>query len=118
MEIKTRFAPSPTGLMHIGGVRTALYAYLIAKKSQGTFSLRIEDTDQARLVEGSVEDILDTLKWLGLQYDGEIIYQSKRLDIYKEHVKKLLEEDFAYEKDGAIYFKIRRLSDLSFGTCS
>jgi len=87
MEIKTRFAPSPTGSMHIGSVRTALYAYLIAKKAKGIFSLRIEDTDQARLVEGSVEDIIATLKWLGLEFDGEIIYQSKRQDIYKEHAK-------------------------------
>ncbi len=108
MEVKTRFAPSPTGLMHIGSIRTALYAYLVAKKASGTFSLRIEDTDQTRLVEGSAEDIVSTLKWLGLQFNGEIIYQSKRLDIYKEHAKKLLEEDFAYEKDGAVWFKTKK----------
>jgi len=108
MEIKTRFAPSPTGSMHIGSVRTALYAYLIAKKAKGIFSLRIEDTDQARLVEGSVEDIIATLKWLGLEFDGEIIYQSKRQDIYKEHAKKLIEKGAAYEKEGAIYFKTKK----------
>ncbi|MBI2334374.1 glutamate--tRNA ligase [Candidatus Daviesbacteria bacterium] len=108
MSVKTRFAPSPTGLMHIGGVRTALYAYLVAKKAQGTFSLRIEDTDQARLVEGTEEDIIDTLKWLGLQFDGEIIYQSKRMDIYKEHAQKLIGAEKAYEKDGAIYFKTKK----------
>ncbi|MBI3109779.1 glutamate--tRNA ligase [Candidatus Daviesbacteria bacterium] len=108
MSVKTRFAPSPTGLMHIGGVRTALYAYLVAKKAKGTFSLRIEDTDQTRLVEGAAEDIIGALKWLGLQFDGEIIYQSKRRDLYKEHTGKLLEKDFAYEKDGAIYFKTKK----------
>ena len=108
MEIKTRFAPSPTGSMHIGSVRTALYAYLIAKKAKGIFSLRIEDTDQARLVEGSVEDIIATLKWLGLEFDGEIIYQSKRQDIYKEHAKKLIEKGAAYENMGAIYFKTKK----------
>lgn len=108
MKVKTRFAPSPTGSMHIGSVRTALYAYLLARKNQGTFSLRVEDTDQARLVEGSVEDIIKTLNWLGLKFDGEIIYQSKRLDLYKEHVKKLIDKKFAYEKDGAIYFKTKK----------
>ncbi len=108
MEIKTRFAPSPTGAMHIGSVRTALYCYLLAKKQGGSFFLRIEDTDQARLIEGSVEDILETLNWLGLKFDGEIIYQSKRLDLYKEHVKKLLDQNLAYEQDGAIYFKTKK----------
>ena len=105
MGIKTRFAPSPTGALHIGSVRTALYAYLVAKKAKGTFSLRIEDTDQARLVEGAVEDIVDTLKWLGLEFDGEIIYQSKRLDVYKEYAQKLISEKKAYENMGAVYFK-------------
>ncbi len=106
MEIKTRFAPSPTGLMHIGGVRTALYAYLIAKKAKGAFSLRIEDTDRERFVEGATEDIINILKWLGLQFDGEIIYQSKRLDVYKEYAQKLVSEKKAYEKDGALWFKV------------
>src|SRR3989344_69353 len=105
MGIKTRFAPSPTGALHIGSVRTALYAYLVAKKAKGTFSLRIEDTDQARLVEGAVEDIVDTLKWLGLEFDGEIIYQSKRLDVCKEYAQKLISEKKAYENMGAVYFK-------------
>lgn len=106
--VKTRFAPSPTGQMHIGGVRTALYAYLVAKKNNGSFSLRIEDTDRSRLVDGATEDIIETLKWLGLQFDGEPIFQSKRLDIYKEHVKKLVDRGFAYEQDGAVYFKAKK----------
>lgn len=104
--IKTRFAPSPTGALHIGGVRTALYAYLVAKKAGGTFSLRIEDTDRERFVEGAVEDIIKTLKWLGLAFDGEPIYQSKRLDLYKEHAQKLIHLDQAYELDGAVWFKV------------
>lgn len=105
MAVKTRFAPSPTGALHIGGVRTALYEFLVAKKSSGTFSLRIEDTDRARLVEGSIEDIKATLEWLGLNFDGEPIFQSERKEIYQEHAKKLVEKGAAYEQDGAIYFK-------------
>ncbi len=108
VKIKTRFAPSPTGALHIGGVRTALYEYLVAKKGNGTFSLRIEDTDRARVVEGSTEDIIETLKWLGLEIDGEPIFQSKRADIYKEHANKLVTGGFAYEQDGAIYFRIKK----------
>ena len=105
-EVRTRFAPSPTGALHIGGVRTALYAYLVAKKNKGTFSLRIEDTDRTRLVEGATEDIIEALKWLGLNLDGEVIYQSSRKDIYKEHGEKLVKEDKAYKQDGAIWFRV------------
>lgn len=111
--IKTRFAPSPTGSMHIGGVRTALYAYLVAKKNNGIFFLRIEDTDQARLVEGSAEDIIKTLNWLGLKFDGEPVFQSKRIDIYKEHSKKLIDAGKAYEKDGAVWFKVKMTGKTS-----
>ncbi|MDD5415625.1 MAG: glutamate--tRNA ligase [Candidatus Daviesbacteria bacterium] len=107
MKIKTRFAPSPTGVLHIGGVRTALYAYLVAKKAGGVFSLRIEDTDRARFVEGATEDIIKTLKWLGLTFDGEPIYQSRRVDLYKEQVEKLVDCGKAYEKDGAVWFKVQ-----------
>lgn len=105
--VKTRFAPSPTGSMHIGGVRTALYAYLVAKKNNGIFFLRIEDTDRTRFVEGSTEDIIKTLDWLGLKFDGEPFFQSKRIDIYKEHSKKLIDSGKAYEKDGAVWFKVK-----------
>lgn len=113
MEVKTRFAPSPTGAMHIGSVRTALFAYLVAKSNQGEFLLRIEDTDRVRLVEGAVEDIVDILKWLGLNFDGEPTFQSKRQDIYKDHAKKLVENGSAYEKDGAIYFKTKKTGKTS-----
>lgn len=106
--VRTRFAPSPTGALHIGGVRTALYAYLIAKINKGEFYLRIEDTDRARLFKGAAEDIIETLKWLGLEFDGEPIFQSNRLDIYKESVHKLVKGGFAYEQEGAVYFKTKK----------
>ena len=103
-EVRTRFAPSPTGFMHIGGVRTALYAYLIAKQNNGKFILRIEDTDQARQVEGATEVIYSTLKDLGLNWDegpdiggpvGPYI-QSERKGRYLEYAEKLVSEGKAY----------------------
>lgn len=102
--IRTRFAPSPTGYMHVGGLRTALYAYLIAKKGGGTFILRIEDTDRARYVEGSVEVIIDTLKKAGLHYDegpdigGDFgpYVQSERRDLYRQYAQQLCEKGAAY----------------------
>jgi len=95
-SIKTRFAPSPTGDLHIGGLRTALFAYLFAKKNNGQFFLRIEDTDQDRYKEGSVESILEGLKWAGLKYDNEIIYQSKRTEVYQKYAAELIEKGHAY----------------------
>ncbi len=103
-EIRVRYAPSPTGYVHIGNLRTALYNYLFAKNEGGKFILRIEDTDQTRKVEGAVENIISVLKWAGLDYDegpskeGDCgpYYQSQRLDIYNEHVKTLLEKKKAY----------------------
>lgn len=103
-EVRTRFAPSPTGYMHIGNLRTALYTYLIAKHADGKFILRIEDTDQKRYVEGSVDVIYNTLHTVGLKHDegpdvggpyGPYI-QSQRRDIYKEYAKKLVELGGAY----------------------
>jgi len=111
--IKTRFAPSPTGALHVGAIRTALYAYLVAKKNKGEFYLRIEDTDRTRFVEGATENITETLKWLGLEFNGEPIFQSQRLDIYKDHARKLLSNGSAYEKDGAIYFKTKKTGKTS-----
>ena len=97
-KIITRFAPSPTGELHIGGVRTALFSYLFAKKSNGKFLLRIEDTDRERYVKGSVEHIIEALDWLGIEPDNHknIMIQSQRLDIYKKHAEKLLESGNAY----------------------
>ncbi|MCD4757152.1 MAG: glutamate--tRNA ligase [Arcobacteraceae bacterium] len=93
----TRFAPSPTGYLHIGGLRTALYSYLWAKKTNGEFKLRIEDTDNARNNEDAVRAILEAFEWVGMPSDCEIEYQSKRFDIYKKYIDKLLEEGNAYK---------------------
>ena len=103
-EVRTRFAPSPTGYLHIGGVRTALFCYLFAKKNGGKFILRIDDTDQTRNVEEALQPILDGLKWLGIEWDeGPGVggpygpyYQSQRSDKYQAAVDKLLEGGFAY----------------------
>ncbi len=104
--VKVRFAPSPTGIPHIGNTRTALFDYLFAKKNNGQFVLRVEDTDQKRLVEGAREALLEILEWLGLKFDGEITYQSQRLDIYHKYAKELVEKQIAYEKEGAIWVKV------------
>ncbi|PLX01164.1 MAG: glutamate--tRNA ligase [Marinilabiliales bacterium] len=103
-QIRVRFAPSPTGPLHIGGVRTALYNYLFAKKNKGTFILRIEDTDQTRYVEGAERYIMDSLKWSGIQIDEGIeqggdfgpYRQSERKEIYKEYAMQLIEAGKAY----------------------
>ena len=111
-EIRTRFAPSPTGELHIGGLRTALSSFLYARKNNGKFILRIEDTDRARFVEGAAERIVKSLRWSGIEIDegvvlgekGKVIevgdygpyIQSKRLDIYKKYVQQLLDEGKAY----------------------
>jgi len=103
-EIKTRFAPSPTGYLHVGGARTALFNYLVARKAGGTFLLRIEDTDRARHDESAVGKITDDLRWLGIEWDEGVevggpngpYRQSERLEIYTEHVEQLLEAGKAY----------------------
>ena len=92
MKIKTRFAPSPTGDLHIGSIRTALYSWLFAKSHHGKFILRIEDTDIERSQESSIDSILIGLKWLGLNWDEGPYFQTKRLDRYKEVINILLEK--------------------------
>ncbi len=94
--ITTRFAPSPTGYLHIGGLRTALFSYLHAKRSGGKCILRIEDTDTKRNNDDAVKAILEAFEWVGLKFDGEITYQSKRTEIYKQYIQKLLDENKAY----------------------
>lgn len=96
MTIITRFAPSPTGFLHIGGARTALFSYLFAKNNGGKFLLRIEDTDQKRSTDEAVDAIIDGLEWLGLKHDDKIVFQSKNLERHKEVALKLLENDQAY----------------------
>ena len=114
MTVRTRFAPSPTGFLHIGGARTALYNYLYAKKHGGSFILRVEDTDAERNTESSMDIILDSLKWLGLDWDegprvgGEYgpYNQSERTEIYDRYLAKLEENGHVYEDEGAIRFRV------------
>jgi nondiscriminating glutamyl-tRNA synthetase len=110
-NVRVRFAPSPTGFLHIGGLRTALFNYLFAKHNKGCFILRIEDTDRTRFVEGAVENLISILNWLEIKYDegpflennsivqkgdfGPYI-QSQRLEIYQKYVEELIEKGFAY----------------------
>ena len=97
MTVVTRFAPSPTGYLHVGGARTALYSWLYAKRHNGKFILRIEDTDLERSTPEAVQAILDGMTWLGMEGDGEIFYQTKRFDTYKKYVQQLVDEDKAYK---------------------
>ncbi|MFA5216240.1 glutamate--tRNA ligase [Sulfuricurvum sp.] len=95
--VVTRFAPSPTGYLHIGGLRTALLSYLWARRNNGKFLLRIEDTDFSRNDEAAALAIVEAFKWVGLEHDGVIEYQSSRLSIYQEYAQKLLDEGKAYK---------------------
>ena len=103
-KVRVRFAPSPTGALHIGGVRTALYNYLFAKQHGGDLILRIEDTDSQRFVPGAEEYIIEALTWLGIHFDEGVGFggnfgpyrQSERRDIYKQYVKQLLDSGHAY----------------------
>ena len=106
-EVITRFAPSPTGFLHIGGIRTALFSWLYARRNKGKFMLRIEDTDRERSTEAALEVILDGMAWLGLAHDGAggdlvgmddkgIVYQSGRTQVYKDAIQELLDRDRAY----------------------
>ena len=111
-RVRVRFAPSPTGFLHIGGLRTALYNYLYAKKNGGDFILRIEDTDRTRYVEGAIENLIHALDWSGVHVDEGVVLdengnitekgdcgpyiQSSRLDIYKKYVDELIEKGYAY----------------------
>ncbi|PIP79144.1 MAG: glutamate--tRNA ligase [Gammaproteobacteria bacterium CG22_combo_CG10-13_8_21_14_all_40_8] len=108
MTVITRFAPSPTGYLHVGGARTALYSWLHAKQNKGTFILRIEDTDRERSTEESVQAILDGMEWLGLEHDEGPFYQTQRFDRYKEVIRQLVSEGKAYR----CYCSIERLEAL------
>ena len=92
----TRFAPSPTGYLHIGGLRTALFSWLTAQHNKGEFLLRIEDTDMARNSQEAKDAILKAFEWVGMSHDGDVVYQSKRFDLYKKYIDQLLEEGKAY----------------------
>jgi len=96
MTVRTRFAPSPTGYLHIGGARTALFSWLYARKHGGQFILRIEDTDLERSTAESVNAILEGMTWLGLEYDEGPFYQTQRFDRYKEIIQQLIDQGDAY----------------------
>ena len=98
--VKTRFAPSPTGYLHIGGARTALFAWLYAKSQDGDCLLRIEDTDKERSKDKYTTEIIESFKWLGVEFDNEIVYQSKNADRYKEIIDQLLDQGSAYICNG------------------
>ena len=123
MSIRVRFAPSPTGYLHIGGARTALFNWLYARHNGGKFVLRVEDTDDARNSREAVDIILDGLRWMGLDWDegpvsgdamresrGDLgpYFQSQRGEIYKRRIKELVDNDLAYEHQGAIKFRMTR----------
>lgn len=108
MTVRTRFAPSPTGYLHVGGARTALFNYLFAKKMGGTFLLRVEDTDAARNTEEARQAIFDGMSWLGLEWDEGPFYQSERQEIYAAWFKKLQASGRVYEDGGAWRFRFER----------
>ena len=119
-KIVTRFAPSPTGYLHIGGVRTALFNFIFSKKNNGIFLVRIEDTDKERSEEQYITAIMEGLDWVGLNPDHKPIKQSDRFDIYEKEALRLVEEGKAYEDEGAIRLKVNKegstlIKDLVYG---
>ena len=104
--IRVRFAPSPTGYLHVGGARTALFNWLYARHEGGQFLLRIEDTDKARSTDEHTQVILDGLSWLGLDWDEELVFQGARVKRHQEIADRLLAEGKAYREEGAIRFRV------------
>ncbi|HWP37410.1 MAG TPA: glutamate--tRNA ligase [Gemmatimonadales bacterium] len=104
--VRLRFAPSPTGYLHVGGARTALFNWLYARKTGGAFLLRIEDTDKQRSTEEHTRVILDGLTWLGLNWDEEVVFQGARVERHREVGERLLREGAAYEEEGAVRFRM------------
>ncbi len=134
MSVRVRFAPSPTGYLHIGGARTALFNWLYARHTGGQFVLRVEDTDEARNSQEAIDVIIESLRWLGLDWDEGPVdgsdltaskgdrgpyFQSQRKEIYQKHIQALLDADKAYEHEGAIKFRMKRetvvIDDLVVG---
>src|SRR3954447_9031041 len=105
-RVKVRFAPSPTGQLHIGGARTALYNWLLARGSGGDLVLRIEDTDRERSTPENVEQILDALRWLELDWDEGPISQAERGERHREEIARLVDEGHAYEDEGAVRLRV------------
>src|SRR6266496_3257421 len=106
MSVRVRFAPSPTGFLHVGGAHTALFNWLFARHEGGEFRLRIENTDVSREVAEAVDQIQGTLAWLGLDWDGEVTFQLDRMEHAQEVARRLVDEGKAYEDEGAIRFRM------------
>ena len=106
MSVRVRFAPSPTGYLHVGGARTALFNWLFARHEGGEFRLRIENTDTSREVAAAVDQIKETIAWLGLDLDGEITFQMDRMEHAQEVARRLVDEGKAYDDEGAIRFRM------------
>jgi glutamyl-tRNA synthetase len=105
-SMRVRFAPSPTGALHVGGARAALYNWLLARGNDGTFVLRIEDTDRERSTPENIEQILDAMRWLELDYDEGPFFQSERVDRHKEEIARLVDEGHAYFDEGAVRLRV------------
>lgn len=112
--VRVRFAPSPTGYLHIGSARTALFNWLYARHNNGKFIIRIEDTDKERSKPEYLDEILGSLKWLFMDWDEELTFQSKRFDTYKKHAEALLAKGLAYQEGPAIIFKVEKARKVSF----
>ncbi len=112
--VRVRFAPSPTGYLHIGSARTALFNWLYARHNDGEFILRIEDTDSQRSKSEYLDEILGSLKWLFMDWDGELTFQSKRFDIYKKYAEELVAKGLAYREGPAIIFKVDKSKTIHF----
>src|SRR3954452_22491041 len=104
--MRVRFAPSPTGALHIGGARTALYNWLVARHEGGRFVLRIEDTDRERSTQENVDQIYDALRWLELDWDEGPFSQAERRPRHEEEIERLLSEDHAYMDEGAVRIRV------------
>src|SRR4051794_23186966 len=104
--MRVRFAPSPTGALHIGGARTALYNWLVARRSGGQFILRIEGTDRERSTKENVNQIFDALIWLELDGDEGPVSQAMQIDRHKDEIQRLLDEDHAYMDEGAVRLRV------------
>src|SRR3989338_8501234 len=112
--VRVRFAPSPTGYLHIGSARTALFSWLYARHSKGKFLLRIEDTDRARSKDEYLSEILASLKWLFMEPDEEPLFQSKRFELHRAHAEELLKKGLAYKEGEAIIFKVEKKGSVHF----
>ena len=105
-KVRVRFAPSPTGTLHVGSARTALFNWLFARNQGGEFIVRVEDTDRSRSKDDFLKEILDSLQWLGITWDGELVYQSKRIDLYTEIAEKLVKDGKAKRDGKAIIYPV------------